>query len=159
MIKKFKKDIQDTQVIFQNGKIHHMILLRIYYILIMLIIGLGIIIYDILLNRFTVLPALVLMAIGYLIGFYFSKARKMDWDEEKKLVYLKRFDLTSGILLAIYIIIRIIIKLFLDNYYHNASEVLAGSIALLVGGSAGNFIGFALAIKKTHEENNKINTV
>lgn len=150
MIAKLKKEIQDTHKIYQKGKLHRMVLLRIYYILVMLIIGLGIVIYDILLSRFSILPALIFVALGYFIGFYFSKARKMEWDKEKELVYLRRFDLTSGVLLALYITIRIVIKLFLDNYYHNASEVLAGSIALLIGGSAGSFIGFSLAIRKAH---------
>lgn len=150
MFNKIFHSFQLTKELHETGQLHKKIKIRLYMMAVMVLIGFGIIVYDIVVGRISFIMALIYILITAILGLLMSKTNKMDWDEETELLVAGKMDWTSGIILAIYMLVRLGSRVYLNNFYHNAVTVLAISMAIMAGFALGNFIGLTLTVRRTY---------
>jgi hypothetical protein len=76
----------------------------------------------------------------------------MDWSEEQELITSRKMDWTSGLILAVYIILRIGLRKILSELHVNADLTLAITFATLFGIMFGRFIGMTIIVHRTYED-------
>ena len=150
MLKKIYQSLKTTKELGKSGKIHKKILSRLYIMFVMLVIALGIIVYDIIIGRLNPSVALLCITITTILGFFMSRMNKIVWDEKQELLVAGKMDWTNGAVLALYMAARFTSKYFLNNIYHNAAAAFAISMSILVGFALGRFLGIAFTVRKTY---------
>lgn len=150
MFKKIYHTIETTHNLNNSGKLHKKITLQLYMMLGMILVGLGIIIYDIIVGRISPLIAFITIVVTTLIGYFMARMNKIVWDEEQELLVAGKMDWTNGIILAVYMSLRLGSKYFLNNIYHNTATVFAISMAILAGIALGRFLGISFTVRKTY---------
>lgn len=150
MFNKISDSFKLTKELHVTGQLHKKINTRLFMMAAMVLIGFGVIVYDIVIGRIGFVMALIYGSIATISGLLMSKTNKMDWDEEKELIVAGKMDWTSGIILAVYMLVRLGSRFYLNNFYHNAVTVLAISMAIMAGFALGKFIGLTLTVRRTY---------
>lgn len=151
-------ELQEFNTLEKTGKIHSRLRNRILFLIGVGTVSTGMIVYDIFFRDLEPLGVVGFASFGFILGFFiFNKINKLTWDEDEEVVKIGKFDLATFIILAGYIIYRILIHVFLENAFHKAILVSGYSLATLVGGIIGRILGMIWLINRIHRENNRKN--
>jgi hypothetical protein len=143
-----------TQNNFEPGKIHLKLKLRLWLLGIIAVGTAGILVYDILFKNLHVIPVLGFAVFGYILGYFvFTHMNKLEWIEEEEVVNIGKFDAVSFCFLAIYVIYRVLIEMYLAREYTNGLMASGYGLATLFGGMAGRLAGMLVKISRIHREN------
>lgn len=150
MFKKIYQNLKVARDLSLEGKLHKKLLIRLYMMFIMVFFAFGVVIYDIAIYRINFFVSIFIIFITFILGYFMSKTSKISWDEEQELMVAGKMDLTSGIVLIIYVATRLISRYLLDNIYHDAVVVFAITMSIMAGFALGKFLGFVSLVRKTY---------
>jgi len=148
-----QEQIETVEMLKNTGKLERKLVYRIVMLFFITLITFLILIYDVLFKNLNLLGVIGFSIFGFLLGFFvFTRMNKVVWDQKREIVAIGRFDFTSIVLLLTYILYRIEISIFLQDYYTTAFEISGFSLATLFGGMLGRFIGTFYSIHQAHIE-------
>jgi hypothetical protein len=118
--------------------------LRIFFVVLILL--LGIIIYEVSTGYIPLIKAMAGFSIGILTGVVFSRRKKIFWEEETSMV-IARMDRIGIILLIIYIVYTIFRHKWLAYWFYG-HELTAFSFSLAAGTMAGRLFNMRRQIRR-----------
>ena len=148
------QEIQTTHALHKQGKLHHMLTIRVSLFAALTCVTGGVLFYDVITTRLTAELALIIALAGFLAGVYiFSRIQKARWDEKKEVIRSGRLDVLSVILIALYIGLRLVAQWYLEHTYRHDAHMISGiTFALIFGLMLGRLTGVLVTIHKTHRE-------
>ncbi|MFA7285263.1 MAG: hypothetical protein WC011_00235 [Candidatus Paceibacterota bacterium] len=145
--------IETVEMLKKAGKLERKLVYRIIMLFFITLITFVMLVYDLFLNNLNLFGVVFFSIFGFVLGFYiFTRMNKVVWDQKREIVAMGKFDLTSFVLVLIYIAYRIEVGLLLKDYYGDGFEVYGFSLATIFGGMLGRFIGTFYSIHKAHIE-------
>lgn len=118
--------------------------LRIY--LIITFIMLLVIAFEVIISSFTILTAIIGIAIGFLVGRIISRIYHLSWDEETHNV-IGRVDWIGGIILVSYLVF-VFTRAHYLGYWIHGTPLFAFILSLTAGTLLGRVMGTRRGIKK-----------
>lgn len=148
-----QEELETVQNLHREGKLERKLLYRIIILSVIATFTICILLYDILFQGLHFLPVIGFAVLGFLLGYFiFIRMNKVYWDTKRQIVAMGRFDLTSIILLIIFIIYRVSLEKYFIGHYEDAIEASGYSLATLFGGMTGRLLGTLYAIDRSHKE-------
>jgi hypothetical protein len=146
------QEIQTTHTLHKQGKLHHMLTIRVSLFAALTCITGGVVFYDTIATKLTAELALIVSFAGFLAGvFIFSRIQKARWDEKKEVMRSGRLDILSLILIALYIGLRVATQWYLEHAYRHDAHMISGiTFSLIFGLMLGRLTGVLVTIHKTH---------
>ena len=122
------------------------LVIRLHVFFVIMILLLGIIVYEIGNQYITPSKAASAFSIGVLTGVVFSRRKKILWEEETSMV-IARMDRIGIILLAVYIPYVIFRHQWLTHWFYG-HELTAFSLSLAAGAMAGRLFNMRRQIRR-----------
>lgn len=139
-----------------EGKLDRALRLRLAVFIVVVLLCGAAAFYDVVSYRINAFLLIGFASASMLLGlFIFSRMNTIEWNEEREVVMLKRFDVFGTVMLVLYILIRIVTKSFLDDYFHNVVTVSAITYATVFGVMLGRLFGILITIHKVHAAKSK----
>ena len=143
----------EVRVLRQEGKLHKKLISRVRALFGISLMLAAIFAFDISTESVNLLIALALAIIGFFFGLYvFSRINVVNWNEEKEVLQTGKMDKVGYISLGLYIILEIIFRTFLQDFFPLSATVLllAGICGTIFGRAFGTVLTIHKVFKSTH---------
>jgi hypothetical protein len=138
--------------LYQTGKLHRQVVLRLWLMALFVVAASVLVSYEIIEGKLSWPIILEVSIPSFLLGFFFARIYRMDWNEQEELVVTSRMDWISGTLLVLYGIFRVVSDKLLTQFYPNSGGAVAASFVLLLGVALGRLVGMTVIVQRTYIE-------
>jgi hypothetical protein len=141
--------LKEVRELRQAGKLHNKLIVRTRMLIIISLILGAIVIYNLIFRGTNPWIALLLAAIGFVLGLsVFARMSVVNWDEEKEVVSVGRMDTIGFVTLALYILFEIGLRTVLKEFYPASATVFI--LAAIFGSLLGRAIGTVIEIHRIY---------
>jgi len=144
--------LETLRQLHKSGTLYRRLLTRIRILTIIGLIVLAIAVYDIIKDRLSFILFLLILVLGFVLGFFiFSRMSTVVWDEEREIILAGRLDVTAVIVIVLYILFDIGIRQFFHAELDGISEITGYVFSAIGATLIGRSIGTRIAIYRLLE--------
>lgn len=147
------EELQTTEDLEKAGKLDKKLKIRLRIFKILLFLFGIITVYDVLFEGFYWFHVFLVVSVSFLFGFVLLfKINDVKWDGRKRIMTAQKMDLYGGIILFLYIVLRILADIYIKGYFYGSvKDILAYTFFSTFGIVLGRYIGSMVAIHKAHK--------
>lgn len=145
--------LKEVRILQQEGKLHKPLVNRVRMLLIISLVLAGVLIFNITFREISLLVALLITAMGFLLGLLvFSRMSPVNWNEEEETVQTSRMDKIGYLTLGSYILFEIGLRTFLSSAFpvSSAAYLFAGIFGTLFGRAVGIMVNIHKVFLSAH---------
>lgn len=144
-----KEALKTVRRLYQEGKLHRRLVIRIVLLALVTGISLGVVFVDVGWRHLPLLPVVTFIIPGFFFGFFImSKIHTIKWDVYEEMIILERFDWVGFFILLAYFAVRILGQQYIGGKYTNSFYISGYSLALFFGIVLGRLLGISKRIHR-----------